>query len=548
MADLDDRLRRYQEQAADALGTALSALGARVFSMGQRAQARARDIAKGLDPKATKGAETPPDATTGRGLKAGDMRLNGGAWDFYERETDRPATRKACYHDYHQMDVECPEVSTGLDIIARNACSSEDGDETTFKAVSDDANLQRIMGAFDERTRLPERAQAHVHSVKKLGDLFLEKITDASGLIWDTRPLPAGSMMRDETDTGVLTRFCQMGSAMQVVVDWEPWEILHIRNNSEAGSSYGRGQMRAARKAWKQVSMMEDGTVIMVLERAPLRHVHKFLVSDSEAEKEQQINQYKLANLRKGAWDTSRDTLQSSYDALDQGDIIMPINAAEIQDHPDLLRHLGITTLEGQKNIPEVITADEYFQRKLLIALQVPPAYMGIEKEVRNRSMLSHQEIEFGRMLRQTQSMMASAYKRDLYGLQFKLLGLTVDPGLYWVEFPKPSKADEKVKAEILKLNAESAAIMGKQFALPLDLFLTHFLGWSEEDAAKISEITGLPSVESTGMGERKKRALLKDLDETVLPLEGARYLADLMERLDEASRYTLEAQRPVRV
>lgn len=544
MADLNQILKLLEEQGNSIIGRSLLSIGARAFQLGQQAQARARGVATALDPKAKKGTQEPPD-TTARGMRPGAMRLAAGTWDYYNREADRPQTRRAIYQDAQQMDAECVEVSTGLNVISTDVCTSDDGDEVTYRAKSDDNNLQRIIDAVNERTELPMLTKSKVRSFKKMGDLFEQKVFDGKGLLWDVRTMPASSMVRVETEEGRLEGYAQIDSGDSVLDQWDPWEMMHLRNNSESGLRYGRPLIWAARKAWKQFSMLEDGTVVMVLERAPQRLVHRFLVSDDETEKAKQIAEYKLANLRTHSWDTDRSTLTASYDALDRGDIIIPLNPAA--GDAQLLDKIGITTLDGQSNIPEVMAANEYWQRKIVTVMQVPPAYLGIESQVKNRSMLAFQEVEFGRMLRQTQATFARHYKFNIYGLQFKMLGMKVPADAYWVEFPDTSRADNKINAEILKTQASAAVLLSK-LGLPLDLFLVNFLGWSDQDALKVADLSGAPSTESQGLGKRKQKEILDDLHAKVIPdVETARYLGDLMERLDESARYALATQDPVR-
>jgi len=543
-----DRIAPYLDQAQRSVGLGLQRAGYSLWARGTpdsttRAMGATQQTPRvggpGISARATRGTEKAA-ATSRRGLGIQDPRLGGSAYNWAQKQWARPTTRFAQYRDYDRMDAESPELGVSLDVTVANMVASEEGDEITFSAGSEDANLQRIMDGVNERTRLREHAAQHAREQKKYGDVFLEVVYDAGGNVWDLNPLSAYSMHRVHDDTGQLVRYEQRDAGNQVVGEpWEPWEVVHLRNNPPLGHKYGRSQLWRARKPYKILATLEDALAVMVLTRAPQRLVHTIEVPDDEAEATEFVEDYKVDNTRRLGWDSSRDTLSADHNPLNLGDIIVPLKMGV--EH---FKNLGVKALDGQVSWPTEV--HEIFWRKILIATQVPPAYLGIETDVGSKARQLYQEIEFGRMIRRSQASLAQYYKRDVYGLQFRLAlrGRPIPEDAYYVEFPKPSKVDERVKAEIVKLQAEVAGIIGEKFNVPLDLILIHFFNWDETVAQELAQAAGVPSTESEDLNRRKQDQVLSSIRDR---LDGSAKLSDLLERMAFAADYLLEAQDPVR-
>ena len=439
-----------------------------------------------------------------------------------------------------------PEFASAVQIIARNLVSSEDGDEVTYTTGSEDKQVKRIMDDLDQRTQLPHRTATFAAEKIGMGDAFIEIVcgTETRPLIWGLHELPTPTIVRKE-DRGRVDEFCQIDSSGGPIVHWEPWEIMHLRYQKPFASCYGRSIFWPVRRVWKQLAALEDSTVIMVLERAPQVRVHTVPVSANRNEQSAQINDYKVRNRRKRSWNSNNSTLASSYNPMDSAEVIVPVPIGMDQYPPNV----GVTTLDGQANFKEVTTVSEYFQRKCLMPLGVPPSYMGLEKDTRSRAINTAQEIEFGRMLRQIQSGMANAYKQNIYGLQLRFAygGDRVDPKDYWIEFPRPSKVDDKVKAEIVKVQAEAAEKLGRQFNLPIDAIMVAFFGWGDDDAKALADTAGLPSEESEKIGSTEKKNMLSQIrSEVSRDTERARELGEMLDVMADAAEYL--AEKPVRV
>ena len=542
IADLIRRLpARYREAAAGYLQT----FGVDLYSLGATTSSSAADtMADRLAARAADPSATPDRETTARGAGF-SSRADYSPWTQseddpygqYFNETNRGTSRKRCYQDAHQMDCECPEISRALDSIAANASGSEDGTEVTFSygAKDNDSEVMRIMDGVAERTRLQNKVAAQIRSSVKFGDIFEEIVADQAGLIWDVNALPQTTMNRVEQG-GLCHGYFQTSRSGGVHASWGPRWILHMRHNAEDGAIYGRSQMFSARKPYTQLSMLEDGTVIMVLERAGQKIVHTIAVPDDHAQAELAKDQYKKWNIRRLSYDSTRGGYTGKNTPLGRTDYILPKKIGPQDKQPE---GLGIEAIDGQHNFDKVIVVNEYFQRKILIALGVPPVYLGIEKDVNSKSTALHQELEFGRFLRRIQAQFAQAYKERVFGFQFQLLGMDVEDDRFWVRFPEPSKTDERIKAEVFKLNMEAAKILNDSYGVPLDAVLVHFLGWGASEAEEIATRLGAPTEETEGMGRRKKAEMLGQLREKLFaPNEIGTYFADWLSKMADAADY----------
>jgi len=542
MSDLTSRIRSVASNLAEMANDGIADIGLLMYNIGTRdmsaAAAAAQAIGKKAEPKS--GEDYPPDSTTRRGMDPGDWRMKGSAYDWYEENVRSSKVRKAVYRETRQMYDESPELAAAANVIARNVCSSEDGDEITFTTGAEDKQVKRIMDDMDTRTGLPRRAQAMCLEHVVRGDAFVEIVTgqETKPLIWGLHELTPTSMKRVE-EGGVPVGFEQADSAGNDVVQWDSWEILHLRYNRPFTSLYGQSLYWPIRKTWKQVAALDDAAVVMVLERAAQVRVHKVPVSADRTQQGQDINDYKIRNRRKKSYNSNNSSLTSTYNPMDSAEVWTPVPIGA-ENYPT---DLGVSTLDGQHNYDKVITVVEYFQRKCLVPLGVPPSYLGIEKETKARAVNTQQEIEFGRFLRQIQGTLAYEFKRNLYELQLRFAyGKDIPREDYWVEFPRPSKADEKVKAEITKIQAEAAALIGQSFNVPLDAILVAFFNWGERDAKELADRIGVPTEETEGLGRQAKKNLLDSIRrEASGNSERARELGDLLDVMADAAEFLAE-------
>ena len=549
LPDLRSRLSDLAEGFADAANQTLANLGLTLYNFGTKDMSAANAVAQAVAPKAEpKNSEDyPPDQTSRRGLSIDDGRIGGSAYDWYDKHTKTSKSRKAVYADCRQMDSESPELHSAANVISRNLFSSEEGDEVTYKVEAEDKNVKRILDDLDHRTRLPRRAPVIAREHICMGDAFTEIVVgeERKPLIWAINELPPTTMLRNE-DHGHLESFQQVDSAGNPVVTWDPWAIMHLRYNRPFTSKYGQSIFYPIRKDWRRISALEDSTVVMVLERASQVRVHKVPVPGDRSQQGSAMNDYKARNRRKRSWNANNSTLVATYNPMDTAEIYIPVPMG-MENYP---KDLGIDTLDGQANFREVITVDEYFQRKCLIPLGVPPSYMGIEKETHSRAINMAQEVEFGRMLRHIQYTLATDLKECVYKLQLRFAyGKDIPDEDYWLEFPRPSKIDDKVKAEIIEIQAKAAALIGNTFGVPLDLILIHFFGWGEEKAAEVAATPGISSQETEGLSKQEAKSLLGDVQRAVSEdSERARELGGLLESMADAADYLLETKDPVRV
>jgi len=520
----------------------LQRLGLSVWSAGS--DDGARSLARSMATRAADPADALPDQNTARGIPAVDLRLSGGTYDWFQRQMGMSATRFAIYRDCDRMDTEMCELGQALDITASNVVASDEGNEVSFEVGSNDSQILSILQGVNERTRLPGNAWGDCRESKLYGDGFREIVIGSDRLIHRLTPLSCYSMFRMDDEHGDLSpdhAYEQRSAGGELVATWAPWEIMHLRNNLVPGRKYGTSQLFRARKVFKQLSFLEDSTVVMVLMRAPQRLVHTVLVPKDKAKADEILRDHIEANKRKNIWDSSRGKYGAEFNPLDEADYFVP----QVWDLKEKMPQANIKTLDGQTNFDQVVRVLEFFQDLMLISTGVPQSYLGITRGIDARATVEQQEIEFARSIRRSQMYLAQAYRESVYDLQIRLLlGRQPKPEDYWIQFPRVSKVDEKVKAEIRKLDADAAAKLGETFGLPLDVILVNFFAWGEEEAAKVAFDAGVPTEESLEWGARKTKGVLGRLRQQVVADSDLR---ETLERLNEMAGYLRESE-PVRV
>ena len=486
---------------------------------------------KGGDEIVTK--QQDKDTTTETGAGAGDVP-QGGYAEYYYKNTKVEKTRHAGYADYELMDDEYPELSSALDIYADNAIAGEEDEKDKFAVKSEDEKIENVIGDINKRTGIDREVWSMARDLCKYGDTFEEIVVSNAQLIVRLKQLPEKQMYRIHDEYGRLMpeqAFIQKGEADRKIAEFQSWQIAHFRNLTSRKEKYGRSILASARRMFKQIQMIEDGMVISRLSRAQMRYVHKIDVGElppTEAEAivervKRRTKKKRKINPHTGKFDTGSNPLTAEEDFF-----------VAVREHSPA----GIERIEGQTNLG-LIKDVEYFQNKMFSVIKVPKSWLGLEKDVSAKAIITNQDVQFARTVRRIQNVGLRVGLKKIYDVGLLLQGYDLTKVEYSIYFPGIKTIDEVRKWEINKARADIAKIYRVDLSMLTDEFiLSYFLGLSDEEIKDLIKDT---EKEGSSLKRAKEKEMNKKIAKGKVPNEMAVELLRTLQELKEVVAMQLE-------
>jgi hypothetical protein len=441
----------------------------------------------------------------------------GRQWSFPE-----PSRKRLdAYADAAQMDATNEDVATALDILADNATNPEQHGESKFtivypegEGVSDEIKQQ--IDALIKRTRLQEKIYSYTRETLLYGDLFNEYVINSEWLITRLMYLPPDTMIRNEDDKGRLlpgasdesSAFTQIDPENnQPVAQFYWWQVEHTRWGRKGNDKYGRSLLYTARTSWRKLRAMEEAIVINWLTRAFSRLLFIVDVTNqgpAEARKT-------IADFQKTL---STQKITSGVQGSDNLTVVKDIFIGRSYTE------MGGKVQPGQNDVKVLDTSStgfwnlaavEYFQQKILTALRVPKAHLGLEKDINAKATLSLQDKRFARTIRRIQDVMGELVRHTIE-FQLRLLGIDPEEVPFEIQWPTPEWMDELDTATALYNIAQAAERLiplGVIDAEHINLYILHTPRAVWEEMKKRIEANPpqpvLPAASSQGDGAPRK-------------------------------------------
>jgi len=253
-----------------------------------------------------------------------------------------------------------------------------------------------------------------------------------------------------------------------------------------------------ARRAYRQLSLIEDAIVIYRLVRAPERLIFNVDVGNMAPPKAEAY----LRKLMTNYW--SRRT----YDA-DQGATVQKFNPQSMLDSFWFAKRAGsegtqVTQLPGGSNLGE-LTDLMYFVKKLYKALKVPTNRLNPEDTFRDGTDILRDELKFARFIIRQQQRFAASLKNGFI-THLKLKKIWDEYNLKEMElelfFNVPTNFYELRENQKFQLKAENFNSITQSELVSKTYAQKKYLGWSDTDLMANREFL------------RKDREMLWELDQ----------------------------------
>jgi hypothetical protein len=434
-------------------------------------------------------------------------------------QEDFDKSRRIRYSDFREIRDEVPEMSTALQVLTDFVFGGDsvDGVRILFDETADESYKSVINSAMSSVGGVDFFVQIFKEGTL-LGDSFTELIYSTSSLISERPIIP------DVTDvvinsygqtvgyeTGLSTSsFNRSANSVKL----SPVQVLHYAPDKNRGHRYGRSMYATARKLWRQSEAAEDVlSLLSILQAAARKSVTYPMPANIRPD---QVDSF-LENLKSGQWSQQvfdRDGKMrrriTSLIAMD--DLVYPYR--EGNEKPSFHN-------DPPADLRQIIDMLRFMQDKFFIVTGVPAALCGFEKNVNARSTLEQQGLQFARTVRRKQQEVVQLMNTVL---QRALAAAGMRPEIkYQIRMPKVSSFDEKMKADINYVRAQTARILSNDLGVDFKFVLKDALGLSDEQVLSLAAAREVQE-SSANLAEFADRdfgvkQLLKDIAESV---EGA--------------------------
>ena len=400
--------------------------------------------------------------------------------------------RTQLYQDYEAMDTDAIIAST-LDIIADESTLKDDmGEVLTIK--SPDENIQKILhNLFYDILNIEFNLHSWIRQMCKYGDFFLKlEVAEKFG-VYNVIPYSAFQMIREEgmdpenpydikfryepnglTGAGANSYASYTGNNTDGSLVFDNYEVAHFRLLADANYlPYGRSYIEPARKAFKQMTLMEDAMLVHRICRAPEKRIFYVNVGAIPPNEVDNFMQKTISTMKRTPYvdeQTGDYNLKFNMQNMME-DFYIPIRgndtSTKIETTPGL-QYDGIVDVE-------------YLRDKMMAALKVPKAFFGYDEDVEGKATLAAEDIRFARTVERIQRIVVSElYKIALVHLYTQ--GYTSENlSNFELNLTTPSIIFEQEKVMLMKEKVELANQMMEQKLVPSDWIYDNIFHFSED-------------------------------------------------------------------
>jgi uncharacterized protein YuzE len=404
-------------------------------------------------------------------------------------------SRIARYMQYEGMDLDT-DISRALDIIAEEMSVSDEKTGLPFIIDYQIEQNQEVSEITVTTIRAALRHWANIHNLEnkiftisryliKYGDCLFIKHADNKpweyidinkviGIEIDEEGNKVAFHIREESKTDNINK-------NSVTSVYTSEKIIHFSRCDGMGESapFGESVLQAIFKTFKQLSMLEDASIIYRIVRAPERRVFYIDVGNMPQQRvKQYLESIKNDIRQKRTPNTSggKDTVDSVYNPNSiQEDYIFPVGADS--------RGSRVETLPGGENLGENMDI-KYFRDKMFRGLRVPTSYMlgpdqnGSQYQDGKIGVAYVEELRFAKFVKRLQNNIEVEMDKE-FKKYLEFAGIGIDDSMFKLKLPDPQNFEKyreaALNSELINTfkSIEDVKFLSKRFMLRAFLKLT---------------------------------------------------------------------------
>ena len=355
------------------------------------------------------------------------------------------------FRDYELMDQD-PIIASALDIYSDES-TIDNIEGEILKIKTENTKISKILhNLYYDIINIEFNLWSWMRNLTKYGDFYLSlDIVDKYGVV-NVKPISAYDITRLEDHDPANPQLIQFEIEDDKKEIKENYEIAHFRLMSDTNFlPYGRSQLEAGRKVFKQLTLMEDAMLIHRIMRAPEKRIFKIDVGNIPPREVEQFMQKIINKMKKIPvinQNTGEYNLKYNMESVTE-DYFLPVRGGDSGTQ--------IETLPGLSN-NDAIEDVEYLRNKLMASLRIPKAFLGYEEGLSGgKATLAAEDVRFARTIERLQKIVVSELTKigivHLYSQGFDDSDL-ID---FDLELQNPSMIHEQEKLELLNQQIEAA-------------------------------------------------------------------------------------------
>jgi len=355
------------------------------------------------------------------------------------------------FRDYELMDQD-PIIASALDIYSDES-TIDNIEGEILKIKTENTKISKILhNLYYDIINIEFNLWSWMRNLTKYGDFYLSlDIVDKYGVV-NVKPISAYDITRLEDHDPANPQLIQFEIEDDKKEIKENYEIAHFRLMSDTNFlPYGRSQLEAGRKVFKQLTLMEDAMLIHRIMRAPEKRIFKIDVGNIPPREVEQFMQKIINKMKKIPvinQNTGEYNLKYNMESVTE-DYFLPVRGGDSGTQ--------IETLPGLSN-NDAIEDVEYLRNKLMASLRIPKAFLGYEEGLSGgKATLAAEDVRFARTIERLQKIIVSELTKigivHLYSQGFTDAELIN----FDLELQNPSMIHEQEKLELMSQQLEIA-------------------------------------------------------------------------------------------
>ena len=379
------------------------------------------------------------------------------------------------YVDFDQMEYT-PEIASALDIYA--------DEMTTYSALTpmlsvecDNEEIKAILESlYSNVLNVEHNLFAWCRTMCKYGDYFLYLDIDDKLGVTSVIGLPTQDVERLEGEDKTNPNYVQF-QWNSAGLTFENWQVGHFRIlGQDKYNPYGTSVLEAARRIWRQLTLLEDAMMAYRIVRSPERRAFYIDVGNIPPQDVEQYMQKVMTTMKRNqVVDANTGRVDLRYNPLSvEEDYFIPVRGNSATK---------IESVQGGKYTGDIDDV-KYLRDKLFSALKIPAAYISSDSEKggnEDQTTLAQKDVRFARTIQRLQRSVLTELEKigiiHLYTLGYR----DEDLVSFKCHLNNPSKIAEMQELEYWKTKFDIAGAATEGFFSKQWLAKTLF-GMSDDD------------------------------------------------------------------
>ena len=371
-------------------------------------------------------------------------------FDYVHSQSMANQNRAERYVDFEQMEYT-PEIASALDIYADEMTTSNELQKVLSIDCPNEEIKNVLNGLYYDILNIEFNLFGWCRTMCKFGDFFLYLDIDDKDGIKNAIGLPPYEVERIEGEDEKNPNYVQF-QWNSGGMTFENWQMGHFRIlGNDKYAPYGTSILEAARRIWRQLTLLEDAMMAYRIVRSAERRVFYIDVGNVAPNDIEQFMQKAMTSLKRNqVVDEKTGRVDLRYNPLSiEEDYFIPVRGTQATK---------IESLAGGQYTGDIDDV-KYLRDKLFSAIKIPQSYLARgEGGEEDKTTLAQKDIRFARTIQRLQRSVISELEKIGIIHLFVLGYRNEDLIKFKLRLNNPSKIAELQELETWKTKFEVAS------------------------------------------------------------------------------------------